>query len=90
MRNEELERLLSSLERHCQRATYGAVGGVFGLPARSVMSGLPRVPRNSWVVSAKNKRPTGYSPAETHPSLLSNDKVITSPSELAAWWQEHP
>jgi hypothetical protein len=78
MKNEQLKRLLSSLERHCQRATYGAVGGVVGLPARSVMSGQPKTPRNSWVVAAKNGRPTGYSPSETHASLLSNGKVITS------------
>jgi len=90
MKKEQLERLLSSLEGHRQRATYGAVGGVVGLPAQSIMSGRPKVPRNSWVVSAKDGMPTGYLPSQAHPSLFFNKKVIASPSELAAWWQEHP
>jgi hypothetical protein len=90
VKNEQLERLLSSLDRHRQRATYGAVGGVIGLPARSVMSGRPKTPRNSWVVAKENGLPTGYSPSEVHISLLSNHRVIASPDELAAWWGENP
>jgi hypothetical protein len=48
-----LKDVVSLLCEHSQRATYGAVGGLVGLPARSVMFGQPKTPTNSFVVSKK-------------------------------------
>ena len=84
-----LAEVIAKLERNHQRATYGAVGGIVGLPSRSVMSGQPKTSRNSWVVSAKTKLPTGYSQTECHSFLEANRRVIASVSELAAWLREH-
>lgn len=77
--------VIAKLERNHQRATYGAVGGIVGFPPRSVMSGQQKTPRNSWVVSAKTKLPTGYSKTECHLFLDVNKRVIASASELTAW-----
>ena len=42
-----VDEVVEVLARHSQRATYGAVGGLVGLPAQSVMSGKPRTQTNS-------------------------------------------
>jgi hypothetical protein len=81
----ELDRIIDVLDKHGQRATYGAVAGVLERPARFLMQGLQRNPRNSWVVAADSLRPSGYSADETHPSLTANDKVLMTAEELLAW-----
>jgi hypothetical protein len=81
----EFDRIIEMLNEHRQRATYGAVAGVLERPARFLMQGLPRNPRNSWVVAADSLRPTGYSVEETHPSLTASDMVLTTADELIAW-----
>lgn len=85
----QLNDIVTALSRHSQRATYGAVGGLVRLPPRSVMSGQPKTMENSWIVSKKNKRPTGYLPDEMHPSLEAHAAVISSPQDLAAWLRTH-
>ena len=82
--------LIEMLERHRQRATYGAVGGVVGLPAQSVMQGQIKNHRNSWVVSAKQYVPTGYDIAQCHPDLKRHDAVIHTPAALLVWMKAHP
>ena len=84
-----VDEVVEVLARHSQRATYGAVGGLVGLPARSVMSGKPRTQTNSWVVSKATGRPTGYLANETHPALEQNREVISTPEALAAWLRSH-
>lgn len=76
------------LDRHAQRATYGAVGGVIGLPALSVMKGQPKTHRNSWVVSARHLTPTGYDESERDPRLFSRSAVLRTPEALSAWLRE--
>jgi hypothetical protein len=90
MKQLHLATIIEALERRAQRATYASVGGLVGLPAQSVMHGQARTQRNSWVVSAKRKLPTGYSRTEMHPLLLSRPQVIGSTAELAAWLRTHP
>lgn len=90
--NEKLEkraRVIDLLASHRQRATYAAVGAVVGLPPMSVMWGLPKNPLNSWVVSARDHRPTGYTPAEIDARLETRAHVITSADELMAWLRQH-
>ncbi|GAA5786321.1 hypothetical protein [Chitiniphilus shinanonensis] len=88
-KQQQLARITALLEQHTQRATYGAVGGIVGLPAQSVMSGQMKMPRNSWVVSTTTKRPTGYSPQECHPLLARNAEVIRDTETLRAWLDRH-
>ena len=65
------------------RATYGAVGGVLGIIARSVSRLLDKKnPTASWVVSSETGLPTGYDDSQLHPNLLDNPHIITSPEEL--------
>jgi alkylated DNA nucleotide flippase Atl1 len=81
----QLSMIISLLSKHHQRASYGAVGKLVGLPARSVMSGQAKSAENSWVVAVKTNKPTGYLAHEMDPNLENKDSVITSPQDLAAW-----
>ncbi len=80
-----LARILDALDRHRQRATYGAVSQLLGVPARSLMSGRPKDPRHSWVVRKSNGLPTGYAPMQRHPELERNPHVIEAGYELRTW-----
>ena len=88
-KEEQLGTILAALDRHLQRATYAAVGGVVGLPAQSVMQGRSRTAMNAWVVSKRTRMPTGYAPAECRPRLMSNPYVIQTCEELSAWLDGH-
>lgn len=81
--------VVAILDRYGQRATYAALGGVVGLPARSVMQGHPRSHANSWVVAAKSGLPSGYVESEWHPLLKQHQMIIRSPEALEAWLREH-
>ena len=80
-----LDLIIDTLDRHHQRATYGAVAGIVGGLAQAVMSGRPRNPRNSWVVAKATHLPTGYSDAEKHPALLERALVLETPNHLREW-----
>lgn len=80
-----LDQILGTLQQFHQRATYGAVGAVVGIPARSVMSGHPKDALHSWVVRKSNGQPTGYLPVEKHPSLTTRSEILSSGEELAEW-----
>jgi hypothetical protein len=88
-KDDHLGAILAALDRHLQRATYAAVGGVVGLPAQSVMFGRPKTALNSWVVSKKKHLPTGYEAVECHGRLTTNSRVIHSPDELRVWLDGH-
>ena len=80
-----LDDVLDLLDRHRQRATYGAVGEVVRRPPLFLMSGRPRDFRHSWVVSKATGLPTNYGPEDQHPELRSRDEVLSSGEELAHW-----
>ena len=82
-----IDPILDALQRFHQRATYGAVGAVVGVPARFVMNGFQRDHRHSWVVRKSDGQPTGYAEAEKHPALMARASVIASGEELATWLQ---
>lgn len=84
MVSDRLE-IIGTLGRHRQRATYGALAGLVGGLPRSVMSGLPKTPENSWVVSARTRLPTGYGEQEMHPDLESRSNILSTAEELLAW-----
>ena len=85
VKRQYLEQVLALLDKHAQRATYGAVGGLVQLPAQSVMYGLPKTPRNSWVVSKATKMPSGYSFAQQHVRLTASPDVIETAEALNLW-----
>jgi hypothetical protein len=80
-----LDQILDALNRHHQRATYGAVAGLVGAVPRAVMSGRRRDWRHSWVVNEGTGKPTEYSDLRIHPSLTENAHVISSAEELQRW-----
>jgi hypothetical protein len=85
-----VEVVVDRLHKHGQRASYAAVGGLVGLPARSVMTGRPKNPRNSWVVSKGTGLPSGYTRAETDARLAGSAAPITTPEELREWLNQRP
>jgi len=84
----QLNLLVATLDKHKQRASYRAVGGVVGLPAQSVMSGRPKTHENSWVVLKRTGLPSGYSEAEMHSILRSNPIVLSTKESLEAWLKD--
>lgn len=81
--------VLLRLEQARQRATYGAVAGVLGVPAMFLMNGRPRDPLHSWVVSKRHGTPTGYAPEQHHPELFRHDRVIETAAALERFLDEH-
>ena len=82
---DALTAILVRLQDARQRATYGAVAGVLNAVPLYVMSGRPRNPLHSWVVSAKTGLPSKYAPDEQHADLLAHDRVLSSADDLRAW-----
>lgn len=92
MKNEAstlgLDEIALKLQSHLQPATYGAVGGLLGIPHRSLMTGRPRNHQNSWIVSKETHQPTDYERHEIDPVLhdvLKDTPVIETPEELETW-----
>jgi hypothetical protein len=80
-----LDSILELLQRHHQRATYGAVAALVGRTPQNVMQGCPRNRLHSWVVNQKTRLPTKYPAGMIHPALEERADVISSAQELAAW-----
>ena len=88
MSNEKLDEILDLLNRHHQRATYGAVGAIVDRPPSFLMGGRPRDHRHSWIVNQETELPTGYGPEHMHPELRSRAKVLKTSQELESWLRE--
>jgi hypothetical protein len=80
-----LKDIVEALDRHHQRATYGAVAGLLGKVPRSVMQRYSRDWRHSWVVSQDSSEPSEYPAPKVHPAHRERPQVISTPEELAAW-----
>jgi len=85
-----LEEIISALSVRKQRATYGAVADLLGLPARSLMTGRQKSPKNSWIVAAHTGAPTGYEETEIDPDCLRQTRagetlVIRDSVALKRW-----
>ena len=85
----DLMHVLLALQKGKARATYGAVAGLLGGSARSIMRGKPRDPLHSWVVSKQTGMPSGYEEEQRHEDLLSNSRVIQGSEELEAYLERH-
>ena len=85
-----LDEVVTLLNVNRQRATYGAVAGVCGLPVRRLMTGRTGWHANSWVVAAgtnrasgsKRGRATGFRDDQVHPDCL--DQIRTAPRDFIA------
>ena len=87
-KTHHLTDVIATLARNSQRATYGAVGALVGLPAQSVMHGQSKCPQNSWVVSKRTGCPTGYTSRECAAGLTDGPPAIAKGPELAAWLRQ--
>jgi hypothetical protein len=83
-----LESILELLQKHHQRATYGAVAPLVGRTPRNVMQGCPRDWLHSWVVNQDTKLPTDYSAEMIHPALHQRAEILRSEQELTAWLED--
>jgi hypothetical protein len=82
---EMLGTIVALLNKHRQRATYGAVGAVIGSRPLSVMDGRRHSQAHSWVVSKRTGTPTGYRAGDMHPSLQDRKQIISTEQELLSW-----
>ncbi len=80
-----LENILEKLEKHHQRATYGAVARLLGTGPNILMSGRPKGPRYSWVVNKETAEPTGYTEEQKHKNLRERGNIIRSSQDLEPW-----
>jgi hypothetical protein len=80
-----LDEILEILERHHQRATFGAVAGFLGRDPRSLFSGYTRTPRTAWVVSKSTGLPTGTKETDYPAGLRQNERIINTPEDLHLW-----
>lgn len=87
---QTLDEMCERLERHRQRATYGAVADLLGLNPQSMFIGYPFTPRYSWVVAKENGIPSKYDVSQMHPDLFSNPSYITTAVDLQQWLDSHP
>lgn len=77
-----LDKIIDLLNKHKQRATYGAVGNFLGEPPHGLMARRDKNFENSWIVAANDRaprgehpgaqrgRPTGYADHQIHPDCL--------------------
>ena len=86
--DQKLDELLDLLNRHRQRATYGAVGALVDRPPSFLMGGRPRDHRHSWVVNQETELPTGYGPDDMHPELFARSGVLRTSQQLEDWLRE--
>lgn len=87
---QTLDEMCERLERHRQRATYGAVAAILGLNPYSMFVGYPFTPRYSWVVAKETGIPSKYDVPQMHPDLFANEDYIDTAERLREWLDSHP
>jgi len=83
-----LKRILDLLSQHHQRATYGAVAGLLGKTPRSLMQGLPRDWRHSWVVNKDTGLPGEYASGKIHVAIEERAEIFDTEADLEAWLRD--
>ena len=97
-----LNDIVRLLNKHHQRATYGAVAGVLGVSARGIMNGRTPCDQDSWIVAKTTSRktgsrrgwPTGYTDAQIHSECLRQIHrnpagFIDDEDDLEQWLNAH-
>ena len=85
--------IVAQLDKHRQRASYGAVAGLVGVLPRGLMNGRPKSTEYSWVVAGSGRQrgwPTGYTEQQIDPECLrqirrAGNDTIESTDQLRAW-----
>ena len=80
-----LDEIVELLDRHGQRATYGAVAKLTGNAPRSLLKGRDRGRRYSWIVNRETGKPTGYQDDQIDPRLAGSNAVIDDADALQRW-----
>jgi hypothetical protein len=84
-----LDTIVERLERHSQRATYGAVASLLDLQPYTLFNGRPFSARNAWVVAKGTGRPTGYDDSKLPPDFFDNEDVLSTKKKLVDWLAAH-
>jgi hypothetical protein len=85
----DVNSIVKVLNKHHQRATYGAIAGLLGKSAQSLMKPYPQQRLYSWVVNKRTKQPTGYPPHMKHPHLEECKTVLDTTEKLRKWLNKH-
>ena len=85
MLKHSLDDIVELLDRHAQRATYGAVAKLTGNSPRSLLKGRDRGRNYSWIVNRQTGKPTGYQDDQIDPRLVSSGKAIDDADALQRW-----
>ena len=88
MLKHSLEDIVELLDRHAQRATYGAVAKLTGNAPRSLLKGRDRGRSYSWIVNRQTGKPTGYHDHQIDPRLAGSRPVIDDADALQRWLDE--
>ena len=80
-----LEEIVELLDRHGQRATYGAVAKLTGNSPRSLLKGRDRGRTYSWIVNRQTGKPTGYQDDQIDPRLSGSNPAIDDADALQRW-----
>lgn len=83
--NLEIDQIVALLQKHKQRATYGALAGLVGRLPLAVMQGRAKCRRDSWIVSASTGLPTDYPASEIDPDLRASARILATSEDLAEW-----
>ncbi len=82
-KQKRIEVILGFCNRNKIRVTYGAAAGILKVAPRGIGQYLgAKRPEASWVVSAKDGKPTGYDSKHHHNELFKRSDVIETPEEL--------
>ena len=85
MPKHSLDEIVELLDRHAQRATYGAVAKLTGNAPRSLLKGRDRARNYSWIVNRQTGKPTGYKADQIDPRLADSGGVIDDADALQRW-----
>ena len=85
MLKHSLDEIVELLDRHAQRATYGAVAKLTGNAPRSLLKGRDRGRSYSWIVNRGTGKPTGYQEHQIDSRLATSGKAIDDADELQRW-----
>jgi hypothetical protein len=85
MDKHSLDGIVELLDRHAQRATYGAVAKLTGNSPRSLLKGRDRGRNYSWIVNRQTGKPTGYKDDQIDPRLADSAKAIDDADALQRW-----
>jgi hypothetical protein len=80
-----LDEIVDRLDRHGQRATYGAVARLLGQSPRGLLRDRERGRKYTWIVNRTTGLPTGYADDQLDPRLRESGPVIATDGELRQW-----